>query len=295
MADTRRRSTDLREPTVSMAAVLLHVAAATAQPAYAPPPCAPVEAAEVASWFDGWNLALASLDPDRVTQRYWDDAVLMAPSAPATRYNSAQIREYFQVFLAQHPRGHIESRSMQIGCNIAIDAGLYTFSLMDEKGAVREVPARFTYVYAFRNGEWRIAHHHSSTMPEPAPVAVAVAGSGVKPAAPSTTPVAAAKAEPEPQRASSPMFMNAAASPGVMEFYPIEARVARETGSVGLRVCAGPDGVLVGDPAVLRSSGSERLDAAARSWARAARWVPATSNRRAVEGCVELTARFEPK
>ncbi|MEZ5458921.1 MAG: SgcJ/EcaC family oxidoreductase [Steroidobacteraceae bacterium] len=263
----------------------------------------------MASWFDGWNLALASLDADRVAQRYWDDAVLLATVSNRPRADPAAIRDYFVHFLEKHPRGRVDTRTVQLGCNVAVDAGTYSFSLMDETGAVEELSARFTYVYTFRDGQWRISHHHSSAMPEPVPevVAAAVAAAPVPPAAgaaasaahasnPDPAPQhAAAGPAAEPRRAASPLFMNAAASPGVMEFYPIEARVARETGSVGLRVCAGPDGKLVGEPAVLRSSGSERLDVAARNWAKAARWVPATSNRRAVEACVELTARFEPR
>ena len=37
-----------------------------------------------------------------------------------------------------------------------------------------------------------------------------------------------------------------------------------------------------------------RLDVAARRWAQSAKWVPATSNRRSVEGCAEVTAQFRP-
>lgn len=299
---------------MSLAVVLLHAAAATAQPAAASPRCAPVEVAEVETWFDGWNLALASLDPERVATRYWDDAVLLATVSNRPRTDHESIRDYFVHFLENHPRGRIDTRTVRVSCNVAVDAGTYSFSLMDAGGAVREVAARFTFVYTFRDGEWRISHHHSSAMPEPvaattattataatpghAPAAKAARSKALAaPAAPAPAAKPESKPEPaaEPQRAASPLFMNVAASPGVMEFYPIEARVARETGSVGLRVCAGPDGVMVGEPAILKSSGSERLDAAARSWVRAARWVPATSNRRAVEGCVELTARFEPK
>jgi uncharacterized protein (TIGR02246 family) len=296
---------------VSIAVILLSAAAAA--PAAAAPRCAAVDEATVASWFDGWNLALASLDAERVARRYWDDAVLLATVSNRPRLDHESIREYFVHFLEKHPRGRIDTRSVRVSCDTAVDAGTYTFSLMDDKGAVKEVAARFTYVYTFREGEWRIAHHHSSAMPEPVPSATAASATapasaaapaaagpearrGVARAAATTPPVEAKPPPPpEPQRAASPLFMNVAASPGVMEFYPIEARVAREKGSVGLRVCANPEGVLAGEPAVLKSSGSERLDVAARNWAKAARWVPATSNRRAVEGCVEITARFEPK
>ena len=86
--------------------------------------------------------------------------------------------------------------------------------------------------------------------------------------------------------------LSAAKSPDIAQFYPGESRKKRESGDVDLQICAGPDGVLVGDPKILRSSGHERLDEAASAWVRAAKWVPATSNRRAVEGCAEVTARF---
>ena len=29
-----------------------------------------------------------------------------------------------------------------------------------------KVKARYTYVYTYEEGEWKIAHHHSSVMPE---------------------------------------------------------------------------------------------------------------------------------
>jgi TonB family protein len=93
---------------------------------------------------------------------------------------------------------------------------------------------------------------------------------------------------------ASRMFLNKDASPDVMEFYPAESRAGREAGKVGLRVCAGPDGAVVGEPKVLKTSGHDRLDIAARRWAQAAKWVPATVNQRSVEGCAEVTAAFRP-
>lgn len=286
--------------------IVLTVAGAAAPATVAPAPrCAPADRAQIASLFDGWNLALASLDPDRVTQKYWSDAVLLPTVSNTPRTNPAMIRDYFEHFLEKHPRGRIDTRTIEIGCNVAFDVGTYTFSVMDGAGSVNEVQARYTFVYTFRDGDWRIAHHHSSAMPEkpgdapPAPHAdaprVAKSGGKARKGEAVAAPDEAGKAEKaaEPERAASQMFLNAAASPAVNEFYPPESRAARETGAVALRVCAGPDGVLVGEPSILRSSGSERLDGAARSWAKAARWVPATSNRRAVEGCTEVTARFE--
>lgn len=266
--------------------------------------CVAVEKAAVASLFDAWNLSLASLDPDVVAQRYWPDAVLLPTVSNTPRTSTAMIRDYFVHFLEKRPRGRIDSRSIQIGCNLAIDMGTYTFSVMAPTGAISEVAARYTFVYRYHDGAWKILHHHSSAMPETAASAPAAHTAEATPTAnksnsrqdsPHARKTSSDDAKPEsPARAADAtrLFMNAGNSPDITQFYPGESRRKREAGDVQLRVCAGPDGVLVGDPKILRSSGHERLDEAASIWVRAAKWVPATSNQRAVEGCAEVTARF---
>ena len=39
-------------------------------------------------------------------------------------------------------RGRIDSRSVQLGCNLAIDMGTYTFAVMNESGTPADVVAR---------------------------------------------------------------------------------------------------------------------------------------------------------
>lgn len=262
--------------------------------------CAAVDKTAIESLFDAWNLSLASLDPDVVAQRYWPDAVLLPTVSNTPRTSTAMIRDYFVHFLDKHPRGRIDSRSIQVGCNLALDMGTYTFSVMAPTGATSEVAARYTFVYAFHDGAWKISHHHSSAMPETSgshdPPRAAEAAAEHKSAA-DEKPVADDKPAVDDRAAANQpggtrLFMNASKSPDIAQFYPGESRKKREAGDVELRVCAGPDGVLVGNPKILHSSGHERLDAAASTWVRAAKWVPATSNRRAVEGCAEVTARF---
>ncbi|MCU0760381.1 MAG: SgcJ/EcaC family oxidoreductase [Steroidobacteraceae bacterium] len=293
-------------------------ASTTPAPALAPSPapgasqdCAAIDEAGVAALFDQWNVALASLDPDTVARRYWDDAVLLPAGSSLARTSPSMVRDHLARFLEQHPRGRIQARIVQLGCNLAIDMGTYVLSTMDAGGAPGETAQRYTYVYAWRGGEWKILHHHASAVAEspatppsatPAAAAAAASGAGEGDAGRAGTPASAADARtrgPKPLAApptvdSTRMFLNAEASPPVMEFYPEEARSRREAGRVAMRVCADPEGRLVGEPKVLKSSGHDRLDAAARQWARAARWVPATSNRRSVEGCTEVTAQFRP-
>ncbi len=288
-------------PTPSAAAAPL---AATAEK------CAPIDAATVTGWFDQWNLALATLDVDKVAARYWPDAVLLSDAGNTPRTSPKLIHEYYSQFLMQHPRGRIESHHVQIGCNLAIDAGRYTFSLMNDAGSVSDLPALFTLVYQYRNGSWKILHHDSAALrdgaiatsarPDPTATSSATAAAGAAPArtrlrrtakveAPRDGAVRSASSE---HVSASVMFLNQGVSPDVADFYPKEALARGERGVVSLRVCADPHGALAGDPEILKTSGSADLDAAAASWARAAHWVPATENGSAVEGCTKVSVQF---
>ncbi|MFE3068726.1 SgcJ/EcaC family oxidoreductase [Streptomyces sp. NPDC059247] len=122
---------------------------------------------EIAGLFDGWNAALRSGDPERVTDRYAKDAVLLPTASPRIRTNHAEITDYFEHFLLKKPRGEkIRSVITVLDQNSALDAGLYRFHLTDPAtGVTKPVEARYTYMYEKRGGEWLIVNHHSSVLP----------------------------------------------------------------------------------------------------------------------------------
>jgi uncharacterized protein (TIGR02246 family) len=257
-------------------------AAPAAIPAASPGPaprCAPIDEGKVAAMFDQWNLALATLDPAKVTARYWPNAVLLPTVSNTPRTNPALIQDYFEHFLQKHPRGYIESRTVDVGCNLAVDMGTYTFSLMDDSGRVNEVHARYTYVYEARDGQWKIIHHHSSAMPEPmgrnagAPAHAATGGHGT--------------AAPAVAATGSGVSLDRKASPDIGRYYPIAARARGEHGSAAVKVCVNPKGHMTSGPEVVESSGSPRLDEAAQAWARDAKWTPG-----AAEGCTQVRVAF---
>ena len=122
--------------------------------------CEKTDEKQIAGLFDRWNASLKTLDADRVTANYAANGVLLATVANEPLTTPAAIRGYFEKFLKVEPQGTINKRFVTIGCNTAQDVGTYTFAFKDGS----TLSARYTYVYVFADGQWKIAHHHSSAM-----------------------------------------------------------------------------------------------------------------------------------
>jgi uncharacterized protein (TIGR02246 family) len=151
------------------AAVVFQPATGLAQSTPTAETCAPITSDEVEVLFERWAKALLTGHPDRVTRNYAPDAVLLATTSNTPRTNYAEIRDYYFNFLQLEPRVRNESRKIHIGCNVATDVGVYTFTLNGPvPGTVATLVARYTFIYEQRDGVWLIVHHHSSAMPEPA-------------------------------------------------------------------------------------------------------------------------------
>jgi uncharacterized protein (TIGR02246 family) len=120
---------------------------------------------EVMDLFEKWNQAIQTQDPDQVIPCYAQDAILLPTVSAKVRHNHPEIRDYFVHFLKKKPLGWIVETNIRIFEDIAINSGLYTFSLIDE-GSRKEIPARFTFVYKKHESGWRIIEHHSSILPE---------------------------------------------------------------------------------------------------------------------------------
>ncbi len=135
--------------------------------------CEPVTEAEIAGLFDRWNDDVKSGDPKRVVENYAADSILVPTVSNKVRRTAAEKEDYFDHFLANRPSGAIDFSDIELGCNMAVDSGLYTFTY----GATgQKVQARYSYTYRWENGEWKIVSHHSSGMPEPASAATTTSG-----------------------------------------------------------------------------------------------------------------------
>jgi uncharacterized protein (TIGR02246 family) len=118
---------------------------------------------EIASLFDRWNQSLQTGDPHKVVANYAERSILLPTVSNRPRLTPAEKEDYFHHFLENGPSGEINLRMIDIGCNSAVDAGLYTFTFT-KTGTM--VSARYTYTYRWDGKQWLITSHHSSPMPE---------------------------------------------------------------------------------------------------------------------------------
>lgn len=125
--------------------------------------CKAADTDEIAALFDRWNASLASGKPARVVANYDENSILLPTLSNTPRLTAAEKEDYFVHFLENGPQGSIDMRYIQIGCNTALDAGLYTFRFA-KNGQIAS--GRYSYTYRWNGKEWLITSHHSSLMPE---------------------------------------------------------------------------------------------------------------------------------
>ena len=125
--------------------------------------CKPTSEAEISALFDRWNQSLQTGDPHKVTANYAERSILLPTLSNKPRRSVAEKEDYFHHFLENGPSGTIDLRQVELGCNMAVDAGLYTFKFA-KTGA--SVSGRYSYTYRWNGKDWLITSHHSSMMPE---------------------------------------------------------------------------------------------------------------------------------
>jgi uncharacterized protein (TIGR02246 family) len=124
--------------------------------------------AQVESLYTGFSASWATKNPQNVTSLFTPDAVLLATVSNVPRTTPAAINDYFVSFLKNSPVGTIDTSTISIGCNIASRVGTWTVALTNPTtNAVTNVKARYSFIYKYGPGGWKIYHLHSSMMPEP--------------------------------------------------------------------------------------------------------------------------------
>jgi uncharacterized protein (TIGR02246 family) len=116
---------------------------------------------QVASATAAWAAAFNGKDPARIAALYDADAVFWGTGAKTIATTPTAVAEYFKE-QAKFPnlRAVLGEAHIRIFGDMAINTGNYTFTF--PKG---EIPARYTFVFTYRQGKWLIVEHHSSRVP----------------------------------------------------------------------------------------------------------------------------------
>jgi uncharacterized protein (TIGR02246 family) len=121
--------------------------------------------AEIDAATQRWISAFNRKSTTDIVALYAKDAVLFGTSSPVLRDKTELVQDYFKslpslgnatISLGEH--------RVQVFGDIAVSTGFYTRSAIEDGKTVSN-PARFTFVYAKRDGRWLIVNHHSSALP----------------------------------------------------------------------------------------------------------------------------------
>lgn len=119
--------------------------------------------AATARWIDAFNRRSAR----DIVALYAKDAVFFGTTSPVLRDSPELVQDYFKSLSSSGDATiSVGDQRVQVFGDVAINTGYYTRTSMQD-GALVKNPARFTFVYAKRNGQWQIVNHHSSTLPTP--------------------------------------------------------------------------------------------------------------------------------
>jgi uncharacterized protein (TIGR02246 family) len=121
---------------------------------------------DVASATAKWAEVFVLDDPDPILSLYDTEGVLWGTISPTRRDTPDALRDYFVKAFKALP-GHkvtFGDQLIRVYGNTAINTGYYTFSFVKD-GNPTSLPARYSFVYVKRNGDWKIVDHHSSKSP----------------------------------------------------------------------------------------------------------------------------------
>lgn len=114
-----------------------------------------------------WCEAIGMRNPDRITELYSDDAVLISTLNNDALRSLLAIHKYFSMLTqrADLRVTMLEQDCRMIDANTAMLTGSYVFRFTENDAEVK-LPARYTFICQQRDLQWRILHHHSSQLPQ---------------------------------------------------------------------------------------------------------------------------------
>lgn len=117
---------------------------------------------------DRWSAAYTANDPEAVVKNYRPDAILLGTVSPVLSQGTEAIRKYFSGIKGSGNKNTVgERHTLVLSDDAVLVTGFYEFTRMKD-GQPVPGPARFTMLLIKDQGEWLIAHHHSSPHVQPA-------------------------------------------------------------------------------------------------------------------------------
>jgi uncharacterized protein (TIGR02246 family) len=123
---------------------------------------------EVGLATQAWVSAFNSCDANKAGALYDPEAVLWGTVAPTIISSPAGVRQYFERVCSASPPPKVTLGEQLIRTygDTAINSGNYTFTIFPG-GQARAFPARYSFTYRKKDGQWLIVDHHSSALPAP--------------------------------------------------------------------------------------------------------------------------------
>jgi uncharacterized protein (TIGR02246 family) len=143
--------------------------------------CVPAAQSDFVDALEQWNTAARTGHPDKITRLYAQHATLLPANGTAPRVGFASIRHHFLYLLPDQPVVSVLNREIRIGCEFAIDSGIYLLT-SGARGARKTEKHRYTLIYTRYEDSWLIEHHHASLLaPDPTAVAQSQAPAALPP------------------------------------------------------------------------------------------------------------------
>ncbi|MGZ5891436.1 MAG: DUF4440 domain-containing protein [Caldimonas sp.] len=131
-------------------------------------PSPEVARVEVGVATQSWAAAFNSCDSVRATALYDSEPVLWGTVAPAIITSSTGVQQYFERVCSSNPKPKVAfgEQHIRVYGDTAVNSGAYTFTVFPG-GQPFQFPARYSFTYRKKDGQWLIVDHHSSALPSP--------------------------------------------------------------------------------------------------------------------------------
>jgi uncharacterized protein (TIGR02246 family) len=125
---------------------------------------------EVHARFEQWISDYNAGDVNHLSQLYDQDARLLSTGGSEKPIDGREaIHAYFTPIFKRGSASAAFDHDdvVKVFSDVAIETGYYHFEGPGPDGKTRILMSRYTFVFAKKDGEWMIVHHHSSAVPRP--------------------------------------------------------------------------------------------------------------------------------